>query len=63
MTIDERFERIEHVTELAEESRAADQRLRDSIAETDRRLGERIEPMISAMGGYIREHPPQAPQA
>jgi ElaB/YqjD/DUF883 family membrane-anchored ribosome-binding protein len=103
MTIDERFERIEHVTaglaeerrkdreefralwrdtqrqlndltgkladlsdrvtQIAEESRAADQRLRDSIAETDRRLGERIETMISAMGGYIREHPPQAPKA
>jgi hypothetical protein len=28
------------------------------IEETDKRLGERIETMISAMGGYIRDHPP-----
>lgn len=39
----------DRVKEIAEVSRAA-----------DRRLGERIESMISAMGGYIREHPPTA---
>jgi ElaB/YqjD/DUF883 family membrane-anchored ribosome-binding protein len=50
----------DRIAEIAEESRAADQRLAARIAETDERLGARIEAMISAMGNYIREHPPAA---
>ncbi len=104
MTIDERFERIEHVTaglaeerrkdreeyrqlwrdtqkqfaeanaaitRLAEESRAADQRLEKRIEdsdkrmaklaeesrEADRRLGERIDSLVSAMGEWIAKQP------
>ncbi|MGA2737720.1 MAG: hypothetical protein ABSG65_09740 [Bryobacteraceae bacterium] len=38
---------------LAEESRAADQRLGERIEETDKRLGERIEKLVSAMGEFI----------
>jgi len=41
------------VTELAQESHAADQRLAARIEETDKRLGARIETMISAMGEFI----------
>jgi uncharacterized protein YlxW (UPF0749 family) len=48
----------DRIATLADESRAADQRLAARIEETDKRLGERIETMISAMGGYIRDHPP-----
>lgn len=45
MTIEERFERIEHITAgLAEESRDA-----------DRRLGERIDSLVSAMGEFLRQ--------
>jgi ElaB/YqjD/DUF883 family membrane-anchored ribosome-binding protein len=47
----------DRIAEIAEESRAADQRLAARIEETDKRLGERIETMISVMGGYIRDHP------
>ena len=104
MTIDERFERIEHVTaglveqwrrereenrqlwrdtqrqiestqrqldlfiaesrasderlkqrieQLAEEFRAEDKRLRESMFEMDRRLQERIDSLVSAMGKFI----------
>jgi len=38
---------------LAEESRAADQRLAERIEETDKRLGARIESLVSAMGEFI----------
>jgi hypothetical protein len=38
---------------LAEESRAADQRLGERIEETDKRLGARIEALVSAMGEFI----------
>jgi uncharacterized protein YlxW (UPF0749 family) len=48
----------DRIATLADESRAADQRLAARIEETDKRLGERIETMISAMGGYIRDYPP-----
>jgi len=41
------------ITELAQESRAADQRLAARIEETDERLGARIETMISAIGEFI----------
>jgi len=50
----------DRVAQIADESSAADRRLAARIEETDKRLGERIETMISAMGGYIREHPPTA---
>ena len=40
----------DRIAEIAEESRAADLRLGARIEETDKRLGERIETMISAMG-------------
>jgi methyl-accepting chemotaxis protein len=48
----------DRVAQIADESSAADRRLAARIEETDKRLGERIETMISAMGGYIRDHPP-----
>ena len=41
------------IAELAEESRAADQRLAAHIEETDQRLGRRIETMISAVSQFI----------
>jgi methyl-accepting chemotaxis protein len=50
----------DRVAQIADESSAADRRLAARIEETDKRLGDRIETMISAMGGYIREHPPAA---
>jgi len=49
-----------HLDTFIAESRAADQHLGARIEETDKRLAERIETMISAMGGYIRDHPPTA---
>ena len=48
----------DRVAEIAEESRAEDSRLAARIEQTDQRLAARIETMISAMGGYMREHPP-----
>jgi uncharacterized protein YlxW (UPF0749 family) len=51
----------DRIAAIAEESRAADQRLGARIEETDRRLGARIETMISAMGQFIASQPnPQA---
>lgn len=51
----------DRIAEIAEESRAADNRLAARIEETDKRLGHRIETMISAMGEFIasqnRSHP------
>jgi hypothetical protein len=97
MTIEERFERIEHITaglaeerrkdreeyrqlwrdqqrqidemnraitRLAEESRAANQRwreelydLREEMLAGDRRLGERIDALVSAMGQFLSALP------
>ncbi len=49
----------------ADESRAADDRLRERIEQADQsardrdqELRDRIQAMISAMGGYLRDHPP-----
>jgi hypothetical protein len=59
MTIDERFERIDHIG-----AGVAEERRRDR--ETDRRFREtdaRIERMISPMGGYLRDHPSAPPAA
>jgi methyl-accepting chemotaxis protein len=51
----------DRIAEIAEESRAADNRLAARIEETDKRLGHRIETMVSAMGEFIasqnRSHP------
>ena len=51
----------DRIAEIAEESHAADNRLAARIEETDKRLGHRIETMISAMGEFIasqnRSHP------
>ena len=51
----------DRIAEIAEESRAADNRLAARIEETDKRLGHRIETMVSAMGEFIasqnRIHP------
>ena len=48
----------DRVAQIADESSATDRRLAARIEERDKRLGERIETMISAMGRYIGEHPP-----
>jgi methyl-accepting chemotaxis protein len=50
----------DRIAELAEESRAADQRLAARIEETDKRLGARIDTMISALGQYLAQQ--QKPQ-
>ena len=51
----------DRIAEIAEESHAADNRLAARIEETDKRLGHRIETMVSAMGEFIasqdRSHP------
>jgi ElaB/YqjD/DUF883 family membrane-anchored ribosome-binding protein len=53
------------LADLAENAHAADDRLRERIEQADQstrardqELRDRIEAMTSAMGGYIRDHPP-----
>ena len=82
MTIEERFERIEHVTAGLAEERRKDReeyrqlwretqrhlndltfkiadtndtiaRMGDELRAADRRLGERLEPLVSAMGEFL----------
>jgi methyl-accepting chemotaxis protein len=53
----------DRLAQIAEESRATDQRLAERIAETDKRLGARIETMISAMGQFIAASTPPSPPA
>ena len=51
------------IEQLAEEAAARDRETDRRFRETDARIREtdaRIEKMISSMGNYIREHPPQA---
>lgn len=45
---------------LAEESRAADQRLADRIQEQHQRLAGRIESLMSAMGEFISRQQTQS---
>ena len=45
------------IARLAEESRAADAELRESIREVDARLGVRIESLVSAIGQFLQAKP------
>ena len=58
---DERLKR--RIEELGEEFRAEDKRLREIMLEGDRRLQERIDSLVSAMGKFIASQQSGGPGA